>query len=51
MHDAAFGLFKAEIRTTLEVRHAAMTRDFDGVRAEWCVRRWPSALNVFQVRS
>ena len=34
----AFGLFKAEIRTTLEVRHAAMTRDFDGVRAEWCAQ-------------
>ena len=37
LHEAAFGLFKAETKTTLEVRQAGLTRDFDAVRAEWCV--------------
>ena len=32
--DSAFGLFKAETRTTLEMRQAAVTRDYDAVRAD-----------------
>lgn len=34
LQDSAFGLFKAETRTTLEMRQAAVTRDYDSVKAE-----------------
>lgn len=34
LQDSAFGLFKAETRTTLEMRQAAVTRDYDSVKSE-----------------